>query len=432
LPAHPSEPTDGDGGIGANARRLGALAEREFRLLFLALTVSFIGSAFANIALAFAVLDLTGSKADLGYVLAARTVPMVAFLLVGGIWADRLPRHHVMVASNVLSGLSQAAIAALLFAGHAQIWQLAVLAAVNGGSSAFFFPASSGIIPETVPKPLLQQANAVLRLGRNGSVIVGGAVAGFVVYATSPATGIAVDAATFLAAAALTAAMRLPRSVHMESSNFLADLTLGWREFTGRAWLWAIVIQFGFVNAVQQGSEGVLGPAVSKDHYHGAAGWGLIGAAQAVGLVIGGVLMLRLRPRRMLLVATLGFLFSAPLLFGLAVPLPLVTVLLLGVLAGIGTETFGVLWDTTMQQEIPQDRLSRVYSYDALGSFALIPLGLAVAGPVAEAIGTRATLFAAGLISLTATLAVLLVRDVRELRRREPVVVREPAVEGAV
>jgi predicted MFS family arabinose efflux permease len=432
LPAHRSEPTDGDGGIGANARRLGALAEREFRLLFLALTVSFIGTAFANIALAFAVLDLTGSKADLGYVLAARTVPMVAFLLVGGIWADRLPRHHVMVASNVLSGLSQAAIAVLLFAGHAQIWQLAVLAAVNGASSAFFFPASSGIIPETVPKPLLQQANAILRLGRNGSVIVGGAIAGLVVYATSPATGIAVDAATFLAAAALTAAMRLPRSVRMQSSNFLADLTLGWREFTGRAWLWAIVIQFGFVNAVQQGSEGVLGPAVSKDHYHGAAGWGLIGAAQAVGLVIGGVLMLRLRPRRMLLVATLGFLFSAPLLFGLAIPLPLAAVLLLGVLAGIGTETFGVLWDTTMQQEILQDRLSRVYSYDALGSFALIPLGLAVAGPVAEAVGTRATLFAAGLISLTATLAVLLVRDVRELRRREAVVLREPAVEGAV
>jgi MFS family permease len=432
LPAHPSEPTDGDGGISANARRLGALAEREFRLLFLGLTVSFIGSAFANIALAFAVLDLTGSKADLGYVLAARTLPMVAFLLVGGIWADRLPRNHVMVASNVLSGLSQAAIAVLLFSGHAQIWQLGALAAVNGASSAFFFPASTGIIPQTVPEPLLQQANAVLRLGRNGSVIVGGAVAGFVVYATSPATGIAVDAATFLMAAALTAAIRLPRSVHMESSNFLADLTLGWREFTGRAWLWAIVIQFGFVNAVQQGSEGVLGPAVSKDNYHGAAGWGLIGAAQAVGLVIGGVLMLRLRPRRMLLVATLGFLLSAPLLFGLAIPLPLATVLLLGVLAGIGMETFGVLWDTTMQQEIPQDRLSRVYSYDALGSFALIPLGLAVAGPIAEAVGTRATLFAAGLISLTATLAVLLVGDVRELRRREPVVLREPSVEGAV
>jgi len=378
------------------------------------------------------VLDLTGSKADLGYVLAARTVPLVAFLLVGGIWADRLPRHHVMVGSNLLSGATQAAVAVLLFSGHARVWQLAALAAVSGTSSAFFFPASSGIVPQTVPERLLQQANALLRLGLNGSAILGGAVAGFVVYATSPATGIAVDAVTFLAAAALLAAMRLPRSLHMESSNFVTDLKLGWREFTGRAWLWAIVLQFGFVNAVQQGTEGVLGPAVSNEHYHGAAGWGLIGAAQAVGLVGGGVLMLRLRPRRMLLVATLGFLLSAPLLFGLAIPLPLIAVLLLGVLAGIGTETFGVLWDTTMQQEIPQDRLSRVYSYDALGSFALIPLGLAAAGPIAEAVGTRATLFAGGVISVTATLAVLLVPEVRGLRRRGTIATHEPAVEAAV
>jgi MFS family permease len=378
------------------------------------------------------VLDLTGSKADLGYVLAARTVPLVAFLLVGGIWADRLPRHHVMVGSNLLSGATQAAVAVLLFSGHARVWQLAALAAVSGTSSAFFFPASSGIVPQTVPERLLQQANALLRLGLNGSAILGGAVAGFVVYATSPATGIAVDAVTFLAAAALLAAMRLPRSLHMESSNFVTDLKLGWREFTGRAWLWAIVLQFGFVNAVQQGTEGVLGPAVSNEHYHGAAGWGLIGAAQAVGLVGGGVLMLRLRPRRMLLVATLCFLLSAPLLFGLAIPLPLIAVLLLGVLAGIGTETFGVLWDTTMQQEIPQDRLSRVYSYDALGSFALIPLGLAAAGPIAEAVGTRATLFAGGVISVTATLAVLLVPEVRGLRRRGTIATHEPAVEAAL
>ena len=413
-------------------RRLGPLAEREFRLLFLGRTISFVGSAFANIALAFAVLDLTGSKADLGYVLAARTVPMVLFILVGGIWADRLPRHHVMVVSNVLSGVSQAAVAALLFSGHAQIWQIAALAAVNGASSAFFFPASSGITPQTVPESLLQQANAVLRLGRNGSYIVGGAIAGLVVYATSPATGLAVDAATFLLAAALTAAMRLPSSLHMESSTFLADLALGWREFVSRTWLWVIVLQFGAVNAVQLGSEGVLGPAVSKEHFHGAAGWGLIGAAQALGLVAAGVLLLRLRPRRMLLAATLGYLLTAPLLFALAVPVPLPAVLVLAFLAAIGSETFGVLWDTTMQQEIPQDRLSRVYSYDALGSFALIPLGLAAAGPVAEVLGTRTTLFAAGFVSLTATLAVLLVRDVRRLRRRKSELApREPAFEAA-
>jgi MFS family permease len=394
--------------------------------MFGARTISFVGSAFANVALAFAVLDLTGSKADLGYVLAARTVPTIVFMLVGGIWADRLPRHHVMVASNVISGLSQAAIAALLFLGHAQIWQLAALAAVNGASSAFFFPASSGIIPQTVPESLLQEANAILRLGRNGSVIFGSAAAGLIVAATSPATGLAVDAASFLLAAALTAAMHLPSSLHMEKSNFVADLALGWREFTSRAWLWTIVLQFGIVNAVEQGSQSVLGPAVSAQHYHGAAGWGLIGAAQAIGLVVGGLMMLRARPQRMLLVATLAIILTTPFLFGLAIPLPLVSVLVLAFAAGLGIETFGVLWDTTMQQEIPQDRLSRVYSYDALGSFALVPVGLAVAGPVAEAIGTRPTLIAAGVLSLGATLAVLFVPEVRELRRRRPIELREP------
>jgi MFS family permease len=394
--------------------------------MFGARTISFVGSAFANVALAFAVLDLTGSKADLGYVLAARTVPTIVFMLVGGIWADRLPRHHVMVASNVISGLSQAAIAALLFLGHAQIWQLAALAAVNGASSAFFFPASSGIIPQTVPESLLQEANAILRLGRNGSVIFGSAAAGLIVAATSPATGLAVDAASFLLAAALTAAMHLPSSLHMEKSNFVADLALGWREFTSRAWLWTIVLQFGIVNAVEQGSQSVLGPAVSAQHYHGAAGWGLIGAAQAIGLVVGGLRMLRARPQRMLLVATLAIILTTPFLFGLAIPLPLVSVLVLAFAAGLGIETFGVLWDTTMQQEIPQDRLSRVYSYDALGSFALVPVGLAVAGPVAEAIGTRPTLIAAGVLSLGATLAVLFVPEVRELRRRRPIELREP------
>jgi MFS family permease len=394
------------------------LREREFRLLFLARTISFVGGSFANVALAFAVLELTGSRADLGYVLAARTVPMVIFLLVGGIWADRLPRHYVMVASNLLSGISQAAVAALLFFGHAQVWQLAALAAVNGASSAFFFPASGGIIPQTVPTSLLQQANSILRLGRNGSVIFGSALAGLVVAATSPTAGIAVDAASFLLAAWLTAAMRLPSSLRMESSNFLADLALGWHEFTSRAWLWSIVLQFAVVNAVYQGSQSVLGPAVAKGHYDGAAGWGLIGAAQAIGLVSGGLMFLRARPQRMLLVATLGLLLAVPYLFGLAVPLPLASVLVLAFAAGLGIETFGVLWDTTMQQEIPQERLSRLAAYDALGSLFLSPLGLAAAGPIAATIGTRATFIGAAVLIVVATALVFLSRDVRTLERR--------------
>ena len=406
--------------------RAGPLGRRSFRFLFLGRTTSFVGNAFANVALAFAVLDLTGSKADLGLVLAARSLPTVLFLLVGGIWADRLPRHRVMVISNVVSGLSQGTIAVLLLSGHAEVWHLAALGAINGASSAFFFPAASGIVPQTVPQHLLQPANAILRLGQNASWIAGAAFGGLVVAATSPGIGIAVDAATFFAAAVCLALIHLPAALRMESSNFFGELRDGWREFRTRTWLWVIVLQFGFVNAITLGVEGVLGPAIAKDDLGGAAPWGLILTAQSLGLIAGGLILLRIKPRRLLLTATLGFLLTIPFLLGLAGPLPVIGLILLAALAGIGSETFGIMWDTTMQQEIPQEKLSRVYSYDALGSWVLIPLGLAVAGPAAEVFGTRETILGAAAISLTATLAVLFVRDVRTIERRDS----EPLVEG--
>ena len=398
----------------------GPFGQREFRLLFLGRTTSFVGNAFANVALAFAVLDLTGSKADLGYVLAARAVPQVLFLLAGGIWADRLPRHQVMVASNLASGLTQGAVAALLLSGHARIWQLAALAALNGTSSAFFFPASTGIVPQTVPRSMLQSANALLRLGLNSSFIGGAALGGLIVGATSPGVGIACDAASFFLAAAFIGAMRIPATLRMEGSSFLAELRVGWREFSSRTWLWAIVAQFGVVNAVEQGAENVLGPAIAKAHFGGATGWGLILTAQSLGLIAGGLVLLRFRPDRLLLAATLGFLLTIPFLLVLAIPATLAGVVAGAAAAGIGMEVFGILWDTTLQQEISQEKLSRVSSYDALGSFVLIPLGLAVAGPVAQAAGTRATILGAAALSLGATLAVLLSREVRTIQRSPP------------
>ena len=331
-----------------------------------------------------------------------------------------------MVASNIASGLSQGAIAVLLLRGQAEVWQLLVLAAVNGLSTAFFFPAATGIVPQTVPQRMLQQANAILRLGQNASWIGGAALGGLVVAATSPGVGIAVDAATFFVAAVLLAMIRLPATLRMEASNFFAELREGWHEFKSRTWLWVIVLQASFVNAMILGVEGVLGPAVAKEHLGGAAAWGLILTAQSLGLVAGGLLLLRFRPRRLLLAATLGLLLTIPFALGLAGPLPVAGLVILAALAGIGLETSGIMWDTTMQQEIPQEKLSRVYSYDALGSFVLIPLGVAIVGPVSELIGTRETIIAAAAISLTATLAVLLVRDVRTIERRGS----GPLVEG--
>lgn len=397
------------------------LAEREFRLLFVARTVSSLGGAVAPVGLAFAVLDLTGSKADLGYVLAARSVPTVVFILFGGVWADRLPRHLVMVVCNVVSGASQALVAALLLTGHAKIWELMALSAVNGASSAFFFPASAGIVPQTLPQRLLQQGNALLRMGQNSTLIFGAALGGALVAATSPGVTIAMDAGSFLIAAVVTVAMTIPAAAPTERSSMLADLRVGWGEFWSRTWLWAIVLQFGITNAAETGAINVLGPAVARAHLGGAAGWGAILACQAVGLILGGLVILRWRPRRLLLVATLSYLVNAVILFALAVPLSLALVALVAFVSGAGREGFGINWDTAMQEQISPDRLSRVYSYDALGSFVLIPIGLAAVGPIAAAVGTRATLYGTGAILVLATLAVLLSRDVRTIRRRDAV-----------
>jgi MFS family permease len=399
--------------------RLGPLRERDFRLLFIGQATSRLGSAMAPVALAFAILNtLHGSATDIGIVLAARQVAVLVLLLFGGVWSDRLPRHHVMVFSNVVSGASQAAVAALLLAGHAQLWELAVLAAINGGSSAFFFPASTGIIPQTVPEAMLQQANATLRLAINSTNITGAAIGGIVVAATSPGVAIAVDAASYALAAISIGLMRLPASLRMQGSSVLHELREGWRDFWSRPWLWSIVLQFGLVNAAVAGTEAVLGPTVANDKLGGPAAWGVVLAAQSIGLVVCGVLMLRWRPRRILRVATYSVFALALVLVALAIPAPLPIVVASAFLTGFGIEIFGVLWDTAVMQEIPQEKLSRISSYDALGSWVLMPLGYIVAGPIAAAIGIRATFIAAAAVTVGATALVLLSRDVRTLERR--------------
>ena len=398
-------------------RSAAPLREREFRLLFAGRTISLVGSAIAPVALAFAVLDLTGSKTDLGLILACREIPLIVFLLVGGIWADRLPRNQVMVGANVVSALAQGGAAALLITGNAEIWHLAALAALNGGASAFFFPASAGVIPQTVPAPILQQANALLALAVNSAMIGGAAIAGFLVAAFGSGWAIAVDAGTYLLGGTFVALMRLPAIKPGESPRFLSDLAVGWHEFRSRIWLWVIVLQFSFLLMVTVGAMSVLGPVVADTELGGAKAWGAILTAQAAGLVVGGLLGLRYRPRRMLVAATLGILlFPAPLV-ALGFPLGLPAIAAAAFAAGVGSEIFGLLWSTTVQQEVPPDKLSRVYSYDALGSIGLIPIGYAIAGPLADAIGVRATLWGAAAIGVAVTLAVLLVRDVRTLER---------------
>jgi MFS family permease len=399
--------------------RLGPLREREYALLFTGRAVSQLGSAMAPVALAFAILDLTGSTTDLGIVLAIRQAAVVVLVLYGGVWADRLPRHLVMVWSNLVSGLSQGVVAVLLLSHHAGIPALAAFAAVNGASSAFFFPASYGIVPQTVPAPLLQQANVMLRMARTVTSTGGAALGGVVVAAAGPGWGIAADAISYGIAAIARAAMRVVPPERSEATAVFHDLRIGWRDFWSRPWLWAIVIQFGLVHAAYTGTLLVLGPAVANRHFHGAAGWAAVLVAIEAGVIVSGIVLLRWKPRRMLRTATFGAFGLALPLIALARPEPLVIVIVAAFASGYLTEIFGVLWDTTYQQEIPQDKLSRLSAYDAIGSWALMPLGFIVAGPVGTAVGTRATFIGGAIFVVVATGLVFLSRDVRMLERRE-------------
>jgi MFS family permease len=406
----------GDGYTRAVRDALLLLQRRNFGLLFAGRCVSFLGNAMAPIALAFGVLEITGSAAALGFVLTARMVPNILFMIVGGVVADRLPRSAVLVGSSVVSGATQLAVAVLLISGHAQVWHLVVLEALNGSSSALYYPADSAVVPLTVPGDRLQQANALLRLGTNATLIVGAALAGIIVAGAGAGWAIAADAATFFAAAVLMAQMRDIRAAAEGGSTFLSDLREGWREFTAHRWLWTVVVQFSVMLVGFFGAFMVLGPIVADRELSGASSWAAILGAQSAGLLAGGLLTVRWRPARPLLVATIAVFANALPVAGLALGLPVVVIAAGAFVNGAGMEVFGVFWYTALHEHVAPEALSRVSAYDALGSLALSPLGLAAAGPLSDAIGVDATLWLGVGLIVVPTALVLFVPEVRDLR----------------
>ena len=398
--------------------RPGPLRSRNFRLLLACDVISASGTAVATVALPFAVLRIGGSASDVGYVAAAYLVPLIGFLLLGGVAADRLPRHQVMMAANALQALAQAASAGLLLAGHARVWELAALAAARGVGTGFYLPAAEGLLPHTVPADQRAPANALDRIGRNSGQIGGAALGGVLVGLAGPGWGLAADAVSFAVAGALRAGMRFPALPPAPRAGLGHELREGWRDFISRRWLWAIVAEFAFVVAIATGAQSVLGPLVADAHLGGARSWGLILAAEGLGAVLGGFVMIRFRPRRMLLVASLAVPADSVFFLALAVPLPVPVIAATAFAAGASVEVFSVNWATTMQQEIPPAMLSRLSSYDALGSFALAPVGTVVAGPLAASFGTSAVLVAAAVLVVLLTATVLLVPEVRNMQRQ--------------
>ena len=395
---------------------LGALQERQFRLFFTGQLVSLVGDAITPFALAWAVLDLTGSATDLGFVIAAKTAPLVIFLLVGGVFADRLPRRSVMLTADVIRMVIQATTAALFLSHSAHIWELVVLQACAGSATAFFNPASTGLTPMTVSAERLQEANALRGVSMSAMQLLGPALAGLLIVTVGPGYGLAIDAASFGVSAFFLAQLQLPLHISLPPQSFARDLHDGWREFTARTWVWLIVVGASLGNMM--GSVWLVLAATWIKQGHGGAGaWTALLVVAAIGGLIGAVAALRAKPERPLLVACLVIVPNALPLILLALELPWETYLVGALISGFGNMLFNTLWETALQQHIPPASLSRVSAYDWFGSLLCQPLGLAIAGVVAGAIGMGTTLWIAAAIDFVAVGAMLGSSSVRNLRR---------------
>ena len=398
----------------------GALAERNFRLLFTSSTISGLGDGVSLIALVLAVLQVSDSAVALGLVLAARQVADAAIVLAAGVWSDRFPRHVLLIAVAIVQGGAQAATGALVLTGAATVALLIGLQALYGLAEGFVLPASTGLTPATISPSRLQEANALLGLSRNGTRIIGPAIGGALVAVGSPGLALLADAVSFAIAAVLLWRLQLPaRAEVIEAKPFFADLREGWGEFKRQTWIWTTIVFFGIGNFAFS-SYFVLGPIIAKRELGGAPAWAAITTAWSVGALLGGLLALRFRPRKPLAASCMSAwpIILQPLAFGLGLPLPVL--IAVSALSGGGIAVHLALWFTVFQQQVPPEAMSRVSSYDSFGSFVLGPLGAALAGPVAAVIGVRETLlWAAAVIAVTEAI-VFAQPSVHAIRAPEP------------
>lgn len=384
------------------------LANRNFTYLFIGRVTSSLGDRVTPIALSFAILEQTESASTLGLVLSSRSLAMIIFLLAGGVWADRLNRQLVLVGTDLLRLITQGLTAALLIAGHVQAAPLIALQFLSGAGQAFFRPASTGMIPAVLHREHLMSGNALLGLAETLTSIVGAAFAGVLIVAVGPGWAIGFDAITFGISALFLSQMRLPKEGPGDRpANFLYELAYGWREFWSRRWLVVLVAQFAVYHLAVYAPFFVLGPVAAESSLGGAAAWATLMTVYGIGTAVGGALGLRARPRHMGVMVSLLFLPQALPLVVLAAGGGLLSLAGATLIAGAAGGYSGVLWDTALQERVPPEAISRVSSYDWLGSMVFLPAGYAIVGPLHSTLGMATLLWLAVGVQTAAVVAAL-------------------------
>lgn len=389
-----------------------SLRERDFRILFTVRTISSIGDRITPIALAFGILGISSSPVELGLVLSSRTIAMICFLLIGGVWADRLSRKKVLIGTDLLRFGTQTVTAFLLITHSSSIWMLVVMQVLAGAGQGFFRPASTGVVPETVSPQLLQQANSLLSISETSVTILGAAIAGVLTATVGPGWAIAIDAATFGISALLLAQMKLEYKVKPSKNTFLQDLMTGWSEFSSRGWLMYMVVLFAVFHLTVWAPMFVLGPQVTKQSLNGVLSWSMIMTAYGIGSIVGGVIGIRAITRTPLLMVNLMFIPQAFPLLCLALTKSIVLITTAALLSGVASGFSGTLWDTILQKNVPAHALSRVSSYDWFVSMASLPVGYAIVGPLADKFGVDLVLIVGSFVMIVSSLTTILSKNI--------------------
>ena len=399
---------------------LSALRFRDFRLLWISQSASVVGDALVVIAIGIYVTRLTGNPRDVGAVLAAYSLPLVTFILIGGVAADRMPRQRVMVVTDAVRCVLHGTLALLIVTGAVRVWHMVLIGMVFGTAQAFFQPAYSGLVPQTVPEDTIQVAQALGGVSRELAEFVSPALATALVLGVNGAAAFGLDAATFAFSAVLLTRVRTRRrGAEAPRGTVRGELREGWTAVRERSWVWGTILAFSAAILFALAPFFVLGAAVARDVYGSEAVYGLVNASWGVGTVSGALLGSRWRPRRPMRAAMLAAVPWPAAIAAYAAGPPLPIVFALMVLAGGGMGVFGVLWETALAQRVPPHLLSRVSAWDWMGSLALLPVGYLLAGPAASLFGDARVLAAGGVLGTLACALGLLPRSTRTLPRLE-------------
>jgi MFS family permease len=388
-----------------------------FTSLAISRFISNFGNGLSPIALAYGVLSIPGADgSDLSLVMAARFVPLIAFMLFGGVIGDRFKRNRVVGIVDIIGSIFTGVSAVAFIAGFPSIWLLALMGALFGVLNALWWPAMSGVLPNILPKEKYQHGNAVIGLMTNIGFIAGTLLGGVIVTLYGSGWALLVDAITFLIAGILVLKIDLPAMPPRDKNSVLKDLKLGWIEFSSRSWVVAMVVTFAAINACFESMMQVLGPLAFDKGDSGPRNWSYNLAALTAGMMIGGAVAFKVKFARPLAISMALIATSALWDFAIAAELPIIFPVIGALFSGFALEIFIVNWNTSLQKHIPEKSFSRVASYDAFGSYGIAPLGIVVAGPIAATIGVSNALWWTGGITCVVALLSLMVKSVRNLR----------------